>query len=181
LTVNQTRFELANNTIINQHFGLQSHTQIIKPICGCVKNYKIKYSIIEHIFLEFDKERTNIQIYYNEKLIGQIKLNLTHLNIEHIIMEHIMIEHKKDISIIEHKKDISIIEHKKDISIHVVFILMNILRAYYAPLPIMLLFKYISEGAHTKQMHDIAFELEFSKYVFINKKKDKEDYYIRKC
>ena len=46
-------YKWINNCIVNQHFGIQLHDQIIKPICGCVNHKKIKYSIIENIFLEF--------------------------------------------------------------------------------------------------------------------------------
>jgi hypothetical protein len=139
-------YQWINNCIISQHFGMQLHNQIIKPICGCVNNSKIKYSIIEHILLEFNKERTNAKIYYEQKLIGHIKLDIQYEIIE---LTHIEIEKQY---------------RNKNISIHIIFILMNILSAYYAPIAIILSFKYI------KQMHNIAFELEFTK---------KENMYIK--
>ena len=63
---------------------------------------------------------------------------------------------------------------KQNIAINAIFILMNILRAYYAPVQYSLIFKYV------KQMNEIAFELKFSKYIFAQKKKDESDYYIKK-
>jgi hypothetical protein len=55
---------------------------------------------------------------------------------------------------------------KKNIAINVLFLFMDTISAYYAPLAISLITEYC------KQMHTIAFELEFAK---------NENLYIRKC
>jgi hypothetical protein len=140
------------NSVILPHFGL-NNTIPIPPVCGVIKHITksqsfLQYSIIKNIHLEFNKERTMVQIYYNYKHSGLLKLHIIENNTIHL--SYIEITIKED----------------HFIKINVIFILMNILSAYYAPLQMFLLLTY------EKEMDNIAFELEFSK---------KEDYYIRKC
>jgi len=153
-------YQWLSNCIILPHFGCQT-IDVIKssnkytPIYGISNCEKIKYEIIKNLFLEFNKERTYIKIYYktdndNYNIIGHIKLNIKMAN-NIIMMDHIEID--------KHHR-------KKNISIHVIYLLMNLLGAYYAPAQIQLSFLYI------KQMHTIAFELDFLK---------QNNYYIRKC
>jgi len=158
-------YQWLSNCVILPHFGLTSNISLLDarhlmPIYGefrknIIISKKIQYSIVEKIHLEFNKERTHVQIYYNDdihlsknKHIGNLKLHI--LENTQIQLTHLEID----------------TTFTKTIEINVIFILINILRAYYAPLQMFLLLKY------EKKMNDIAFELEFSK---------KGDYYIKKC
>jgi GNAT superfamily N-acetyltransferase len=158
------------NCVILPHFGIANHKNIIQPNYGKLSKYiqysskKIQYDIIEKIYLEYISN-VEIAIYYNMQPRGSESLRNMQLqgNIKlHIVYNYIYIDqlHIKinDIEI----NDIEI----NDIEINIIFMLMELLRAYYAPIQMFLLLKY------EKKMNDIAFELEFAK---------KDDYYIKKC
>ena len=143
-------YKWARDCVIFPHFGIASHKHIIPPNYGTLSKYmhynpKIQYSILEKIYLEFNSEKTQVNIYYDDHSAGHIKL--------HIKQNEIYVT------------SIPIIK-EENIEINVIFMLMELLRAYYAPIQMFLLLKY------EKKMDDIAFELEFAK---------KEDYYIKKC
>ena len=150
-------YKWLTNCVILPHFGLLA--QYIKPIYGqllpnALYSTKIQYSIIERLHLEFNSARTEIVIHFfskekNSEQIGHIKLKTYNNN----TIELTNIE-------------INSVDNTMNIEINSVFQLMEILRAYYAPIKIYLSFKYI------KKMDDIAFALNFAK---------KEEYYIRKC
>jgi hypothetical protein len=114
---------------------------------------KIQYSIIEKIHLEFNIERTSVQIYYDKNVIGNIKLNLKEIKLSNIYVDDLNISNSLNTSNI-------------DIEINIIFTLIEILRAYYAPIQMFLLLKY------EKKNDNIAFELEFAK---------KGNHYIKKC
>jgi hypothetical protein len=152
-------YKWVRNCVILPHFGMISHKNRIMPNYGALSKYvqynsKIQYSIIEKTHLEFISS-TEIIAYYDMKLIGNIKL--------HIISDYIYVKNMPHIIL---SNDITI--DNNSIEINVIFMLMELLRASYAPIQMFLLLKY------EKKMNDIAFELEFSK-------KDKDDYYIKKC
>jgi hypothetical protein len=140
---------LKNCTIL-PHFGLLKHNLAINSILYKCKNSKMDINILKCLFLEIDIN--SVKIFYNDINIGHIKLSqlleiLTYSCIEVI---HIEILPKY---------------RKKNITMHVIFILMDILRAYYAPMVVHMAFKYV------KPMHKIAFELNFQK---------NKDYYMIK-
>ena len=149
-------YKWVKDCVILPHFGISSHKNIIRPNYGALSKYvrynsKIQYSIIEKIHLEFISN-IEVIIYYdntndttNDIATNNIKLHIKQNEIYIISMPVI--------------GDINI-------EINIIFMLMGLLRAYYAPIQMFLLLKY------EKKMDDIAFELEFSK---------KGDYYIYKC
>lgn len=148
-------YKWLNNCVILPHFGLSSHKSYIRPIYGQLQNTthstKIQYSIIEKLHLEFNSSRTEIAIHFFSlgcEQIGHIKLKILDNTIELTNIE------------------IQFNYQKQNIAINSIFMLMEILRAYYAPIKIYLSFKYI------KQMHKIAFELKFAK---------NGEYYIKLC
>jgi hypothetical protein len=59
-----------------------------------------------------------------------------------------------------------------DILINVIFILMQQLSAYYAPIVVSLVIPHNIITKNKKEFDDIAFELEFAK---------NKDYYIKNC
>jgi hypothetical protein len=141
--------------VIYPHFGLLKHNQYIPPIAMELinTNQKLQATILTELVLEFNEKRDIIQIYLSNKKIGVIhtKLHSTAIDLPYIFMDNI---------------ELDIQYRKKNIAINVLFLFMDILGAYYAPSPILLLTKYC------KQMHNIAFELEFAKMG---------DIYMRKC
>ena len=147
------------NCVIYPHFGLLKHNQYISPIAMELihTNQKLQATILSELVLEFNEKRDMIQIYLSNKKIGFIrtKLHLGHnttvIDLPYILIDHIELDTQYQ---------------KKNIAINVLFLFMDILGAYYAPSSILLLTKYC------KQMHTIAFELEFAKMG---------DIYMRKC
>jgi GNAT superfamily N-acetyltransferase len=152
--------------VILPHFGIANH-KYIKPHYGTLSKYiqyssKIKYSILENIHLEFNHDRTEVIIMKSSnrmqsmqsigriksmQSIGRIKLHIKQNEIYVVTMPEL-------------------VNNNEDIAINIIFILMDILRAYYAPIQMSLLLKY------EKKNDSIAFELEFAK---------KDNYYIHKC
>jgi hypothetical protein len=152
-----------SDCVILPHFGLSAHKHTIPPNYGALSTYvhytskKIQYSIIENIHLEFNLGRTDVVVYYGGLNAGHYGGHYGGLNAGHIKL------HIKQNEI--YMASMPVIK-EENIEINIIFILMEILRAYYAPVQMFLLLKY------DKKMDDIAFELEFSK---------KGDYYIKKC
>ena len=152
-------YSWVQNCVILPHFGLLSHKNIIRPNYGTIINSQIfplsnniiQYSIIEKIYLEFINA-FEIDVFSDNRMqsIGRIKL---HIKENEIYIASIDIASINIASI-----DV--------IKINIIFILMGLLRAYYAPIQMFLLLKY------EKKMDNIAFELEFAK---------KNDYYVKKC
>ena len=142
-------YKWVRDCVILPHFGLASHKHIISPNFGTLSKYvqytskKIEYSIIEKLYLEFNLDKTEIIVYYN-------KVNTRHIKL-HIKQNEIYVA------------SIPVMK-EENVEINVVFMLMELLRAYYAPVQMFLLLKY------EKKNDEIAFELEFVK---------KEDYYIK--
>jgi len=153
-------YKWIKDCIILPHFGIANHKNVIHPNYGALSKYvqytskKIQYSIIEKIHLEFNLEKNDVDIYYGDRMqsmqsiqpmqsIGGIKL------------------HTKENEI--YVTSIPVIK-EENVEINIIFALMELLRAYYAPIQMFLLLKY------EKKMNDIAFELEFAK---------KGDYYIK--
>ena len=139
--------------IIFPHFGLSKQ---IKPIAiDIVQNTSHVFftspEIIANLALDLHKWYSNslnkINIFYNDEDIGYITLIK---NGDIITLKHI--------ELISHRK--------KNISSHVLFILMDILAAYYAPSNISLQFLVVDT------MINIANNLRFEK---------KKEYFIRKC
>jgi hypothetical protein len=166
LFIDDEYFIWLQNCVILPHFGLSSHKITISPYYGSISPHihnspKIKYSIIEKIHLELIFPKIDI-----EKYEVKISLNLSKSEINNIKL-HIK---QNEIYIISMPVIGDI-----DIEINVIFMLMEILRAYYAPIQ---MFLYIT---YEKKNDDIAFELEFAKHVYFHEKKDKVDYYIKKC
>jgi hypothetical protein len=149
------------NCVIFPHFGLLHAKNYISPIAIELTNNKLNEEILSKLILQFNDERTLVDIYLLDKKIGFIKFK-EHLNNIDIIKEidspYIFMHH---IELEPHYR-------KKNISVNVLFLFMEILSAYYAPLPIVLATTYC------KHMHKIAFELEFTKIFNLN-------IYIRKC
>jgi len=143
-------YKWIRDCVILPHFGIAPYKNIIQPNYGTLSKYihyttkKIQYSIIEKIHLEFNSEKTEVVV-YNSNTINTIKLYIKYNEI-YVNEIHTSIDNS--------------------IEINIIFMLMELLRAYYAPIQMFLLLKY------EKKNDDIAFELEFAK---------KDDYYIKKC
>jgi len=147
------------NCVILPHFGLSSYKITIPSYSGALLKHiysaKIQYSIIEKIHLELnipkidttkiDTTKIEVKVNYNSDAYAEIKLHIKQNEIYIISPPHF--------------------ENKTNIEINIIFMLMEILRAYYAPIQMFLLLKY-------EKNNDIAFELEFAK---------RGDYYIKKC
>jgi len=159
--------------IINPHFGLSDNTvQFVQPL-KCIVNTELHVDadIISKLHLTFNKNRDKIEIHLyhdNSKIdkIGKIDLNID--NIDVIVLSHIELDSPY---------------RKKNIAVNVIFVLMEILASYYAPLNISL------KMAFVKSMFQIAHTLQFHKGHFIpdtksgqkNESKKEEEYFIRLC
>ena len=154
-------YDFLIKNIINPHFGLQSE---IKPILPkrCVINTELNVhaDIIAALHLQFNAKRTHIDIYYNAEKIGNISLNIDDISV--IILSHI---------------EINAPYRKKNIAVNALFVLMEILAAYYAPLNISLKIAFV------KPMFHIAHILKFHKAHWHSDRlsEKKEEYYIRLC
>jgi len=162
-------YEWLCHCVIFPHFGLLKHHQYIAPIATELihTNKKLKAEIISELVLQFNNIASAspniVDIYLSNKKIGFIKFKsylesptlksptLKSIELPYIFMDHI---------------ELSIQYRKKDIAINILFLFMETLAAYYAPSSISLIMLYC------KQMHDIAFELEFAKI---------DNIYMRKC
>jgi hypothetical protein len=153
-------YDFLIKNIINPHFGLQSEIRPILPKkCQINTKLNVNAEIVSSLHLQFNAKRTNIDIYYNDEKIGNIALNLDDITV--IILSHI---------------EINLQYRKKNIAVNVLFILMEILAAYYAPLNISL------KMAFVKPMFHIAHILKFHKgHSTANNGNISEEYYIRLC
>jgi hypothetical protein len=116
---------------------------------------KIDVDIISTLLLEFNHTRDHINIYFHSIKIGNIKLDLS--NVENSIIKLIHIE-------------INMENRKKGMAFHSIFVLMEIIAAYYAPTTMSLIFE------PQKEMNSIAYKLQFqmtslekTKHIFIRK------------
>ena len=164
-------YDFLIKNIIYPHFGLQSEIRPILPK-RCVINTELNVhaDIIAALHLQFNAKRTHIDIYYNAEKIGNISLNIDDITV--IILSHI---------------EINLQYRKKNIAVNALFILMEILAAYYAPLNISL------KMAFVKPMFHIAHVLKFHKVHWHSDRlsekpahsdrlsEKKEEYYIRLC
>ena len=154
-----TYYHWVQNCVINPHFGFHHHH--ITPVLCSVRNpisKDIDSNIIGDLSLEFNQNRDIVQVFYSEKKIGAIHLNIA------------------NIGVIELKKiEISSTNFKiTTFYVNIIFILMDILAAYYAPnIPQLILSADHDTFAHA------AYELQFFKgHPFENNKKE---YFMRKC
>jgi hypothetical protein len=156
-------YEWLCHCVIFPHFGLLKHHQYIAPIATELihTNKKLKAEILSELILQFNEKRDMVDIYLSTKKIGFIKYKtylelkespiLKLIELPYIYMDHIELDY---------------LYRKKNITINILFLFMETLAAYYAPSSISLVMSYC------KQMHNIAFELEFAKM---------DNIYIRKC
>ena len=165
-------YDFLTKNIINSHFGLSDNTtQFAQPL-KCIVNTELHVdaNIISKLHLTFNKNRDKIEIYLyhgHSKIdkIGKIDLNID--NIDIIVLSHIELDNNY---------------RKKNIAVNVLFVLMEILASYYAPLNISLRMAFV------KPMFQIAHTLQFHKTLFTkrrqkdeNENKKQEEYYIRLC
>ena len=155
-------YDFLTNNIINPHFGLSNDNIIpIQPL-KCIVNTELNISadIISKLYLKFNKSRNKIEIYYNNSKIGHIDLNID--NIDVIVLSHMELDSSY---------------RKKNIAVNVLFVLMEILAAYYAPLNISLRMAFV------KPMFQIAHTLQFHKAHWHSGRpsENEEEYYIRLC
>jgi hypothetical protein len=142
--VSKNYYDFLVENIIYPHFGLSISCPIFPLSCIVNSELHVDANIIDKIFLKFDTNRTKIEIFFNCENIGFIDINID--NIDVIILLHI---------------ELLPLYRKKNISINVLFILMETLSAYYAPLNISLKMAYV------KQMFQIAHVLQFHKAHFM--------------
>jgi len=171
-TFSNQYYDFLTTNIINQHFGLTSSVhdssehnssghdssvygskQFIPPL-KCVVNTELNVDadIISKLHLKFNSHRDKIEIYYENYKIGHIDLNID--NIDIIVLSHIELVPSY---------------RKKNIAVNVLFILMEILAAYYAPLNISL------KMAFVKPMFQIAHTLQFHKTLFTKRRQKDEN------
>jgi GNAT superfamily N-acetyltransferase len=156
-------YDFLTANIINSHFGLHGKnisdntTQFVQPL-KCIVNTELHVdaNIISKLHLTFNKTRNKIEInlyhgYSKIDRIGHIDLNID--NIDVIVLSHIELDNKY---------------RKKNIAVNVLFVLMEILASYYAPLNISLRMTFV------KPMFQIAHTLQFHKALF-EKRRQKED------
>jgi RimJ/RimL family protein N-acetyltransferase len=142
-------YKWVSYTVIFPHFGISKQQQpmaidLSKP--NSILNLKI-ISLLSLDFYKKDK-RDKIHIYYDSKKIGYIDLILHNFIIQ---LSHIELDKEYQ---------------KKGIAINVIYLLMDMLAAYYAPNRISLKFLY------TKEMYSIAYKLLFHKI---------DNFFIREC
>jgi len=176
-TFSKEYYNFLIKNIINPHFGISTEMPDIPMRCIIDTELNdISTDIISKLFLKFDKNRTKVEIYLDgaesQSSIGYINLNID--NISEIVLTHIELLPQY---------------RKKNIAVNVLFVLMEILASYYAPLNISL------KMAFVKQMHNIAYALKFHKTLFTKRRQKEnsdlpisevhskypEEYYIRLC
>ena len=116
--------------------------------------------------LQFNKHRNKIDIYLISTKIGHINLNID--NIDVIILSHI---------------ELLTSYRKKNIAVNVLFVLMEILAAYYAPLNISLKMAFVKPMfhiAHTLQFHKSHWHSDRPMHDKVHSIKE-EEYFIRLC
>jgi hypothetical protein len=164
-------YDFLITNIINPHFGLSNKEkpgQLISPL-KCVINTELNIDadIVSKLYLKFNTTRNKIEIYINNKSdfvsIGHIELNID--NIDVIVLSHIELDPPY---------------RKKNIAVNIIFILIETLAAYYAPLNISLKILYV------KPMFHIAHILQFHKTLFTKRRQkdendENEEYFIRLC
>jgi hypothetical protein len=132
-------YSIIKDGIICPHFGINTHS-LQRPNAIHSNNKLIDAKLISELYLEFNSNRDNIKIYINGHQCGHIKLDL---KLEDLIVNLSHIE-------------IDAPHRRKKIALHSIFILMDILAAYYAPDIISLQF-----NSDFIAMHSIAYKLNF--------------------
>jgi len=132
-------YSIIKDGIICPHFGINTHS-LQRPNAIHSNNKLIDAKLISELYLEFNSNRDNINIYINGHQCGHIKLDL---KLENLIVNLSHIE-------------IDASHRRKKIALHSIFILMDILAAYYAPDIISLQF-----NSDFIAIHSIAYKLNF--------------------
>jgi hypothetical protein len=164
-------YDFLTTNIINPHFGLtysvHDSDQIITPL-KCVVNTELNVSadIISKLHLKFNSHRDKIEIFYKNSKIGHIDLNIDDIDV--IVLSHIELVPSY---------------RKKNIVVNVLFILMEILAAYYAPLNISLKMAFVKPMfhiAHTLQFHKSHWHSDRPMHDKVHSIKE-EEHFIRLC
>jgi GNAT superfamily N-acetyltransferase len=159
-------YDFLINNIINPHFGLSSGQFILPLKCIVNTELHVDATVISKLNLQFNKHRNKIDIYLISTKIGHINLNID--NIDVIILSHI---------------ELLTSYRKKNIAVNVLFILMEILAAYYAPLNISLKMAFVKPMfhiAHTLQFHKSHWHSGRPMHDNVHSIKE-EEYFIRLC
>jgi hypothetical protein len=133
------------NCAIAPHFGISC--QFIEPNITIIKNKDIDSKIISKLLIHFNHLHLFAEILYDGKKIG--KINLTKEEEQNAIRV----------------TDINV--ESNSMRLHSIFVLMDIIAAYYAPVQM----SFIIEDS--PNMHPIAYTLQFYKWA--------KDSYIRNC
>jgi len=173
------------NCVINPHFGL--HSTYIKPlIVAHTINDIIDPNIISKLLLYWDSQNNHslVHILYNGDKIGQIYLNLTDISESIVKLENLKLFNTNE----------EIKLNSEGIKLNSIFILMEIIAAYYAPISMSLIFEDRHKfDPNFEIMHSIAYKLQFYKWSNLtelntshphnskNKQQPKKEYFIRKC
>ena len=163
--------------VINPHFGFHpsgaKHTSdaifcsIQDPI-----SKELDSDIIMKLLLQFNQTRDSVEVLYSvdNKLS---KIGIITLNLSHIIDNLIMLDHIKLETNLESKLDGNL----DKMSLNIVFVLLDILGAYYAPNNPQFIMRY----ENMENYSFIAFELQFFKGAPLLESGDKKEYFMRKC
>jgi hypothetical protein len=167
------------NCVINPHFGL--HSTYIKPlIVAHTINDIIDPNIISKLLLYWDSQNNHslVHILYNGNKIGQIYLNLTDISESIVKLENLKLFNTNE----------EIKLNFEGIKLNSIFILMEIIAAYYAPISMSLIFEDRHKfDPNFEIMHSIAYKLQFYKWANVtelnskNTQQPKKEYFIRKC
>jgi len=141
------------NCAIAPHFGISCH--FIESNITIVKNKDIDSKIISKLLIHFNHLHLFAEILYDGKKIG--KINLTKEEEQNAIrVTYINVE-------------------SNSMRLHSIFVLMDIIAAYYAPVQMSLIIE------DSPNMHPIAYALQFYKWTTESKKTHTQDLYIRNC
>jgi GNAT superfamily N-acetyltransferase len=159
-------YDFLINNIINPHFGLSSGQFMLPLKCIVNTELHVDATVISKLNLQFNKHRNKIDIYLISTKIGHIDLNIDDIDV--IVLSHI---------------ELSPSYRKKNIAVNVLFILMEILAAYYAPLNISLKMAFVKpmfQIAHTLQFHKSHWHSGRPMHDKVHSIKE-EEYFIRLC
>jgi hypothetical protein len=147
-------YQWITHCVIYPHFGYP-HTKMSPMLCkytnSIVDTNSIDPTIISLLSLQFNHDRNIVSVFYMGENIEIINLNLSH------IADYIIELHIKNIKM------------EENILFHAIFMLMDILSAYYAPyIPQLIIL-------NLKKIHNIVYKLKFYKSNLF------KEYFIRKC
>jgi GNAT superfamily N-acetyltransferase len=154
-------YKWIQNCAIAPHFGFHHH--YMAPILCSIRNpisKDLDANLIAELSLQFNQNRDSVDILQSGKKIGNIHLNIVY-------------------NIIELKK-IDIKEPK--LILNIIFVLMDILAAYYAPNTPQFIFLPLDTKVldmHQHWQNYVAFELQFFKGRPFDD--NKTEYFIKKC